>query len=150
MSKYINNLTNDEIEEFFNLNGYELTKDLTDDDGFPIDSIERDEDNIFIRAQKTQKDEIETELKSFLAKKKKGLLLLSALASLNNGYSRNIDLIYFSDFYMSKFCITEEDKTESELLCSNYIKYMVQKFPTYKNDFLEYCNSLNEDELENE
>ena len=149
MSKYINRLTDEEIEEFFNNNGYKLVKDLTDDDDFPIDAIERDDDNIFVRAQQTKKDDIDIEIANLLIQKMPGFMTLSALASMHSGYGRNIDLIHFSDFFMSKFCILEEDKISSEELCNSYIKFMIEKFPSYKNDLIEYCETLQDDEFNN-
>ena len=148
MSKYIKHLTDDEIEKFFSDNGYELTKDLTDPDGNPIDAIERGEEDIFIRAHKAQKDEAQQELEAYLMRKAPHIAALTAIASIRSGYGRNIDLIYFSDYYMSKFCITEDDKKESEELYSSYVDYMVQRFPTYKADIIEYCNSLPDDSQE--
>ena len=148
MAKYINQLTDNEIEKFFNNNGYELTKDLTDSDGLPIDAIERGEEDIFVRAQKTHRDEAEIELENYLMKKAPGLMALSAIASMRSGYGRNIELIYFSDYFMSKFCITEEDKKSSEELCSSYIGFMAQRFPTYKQDLIEHCDSLPDEKVE--
>ena len=150
MSKYINRLTDEEIEKFFNNNGYAFVKDLTDDDGFPIDAIERDDDNIFVRAQKTKKDDIDIEIENLLIQKMSSFMALSTLASIHSGYGRNVDLIHFSDYFMSKFCISEEDKEASEELCYSYIKFMIEKFPTYKNDLIKYCESLPDDELDNE
>lgn len=148
MSKYINYLTDDEIESFFNANGYELVKDLTDDDGNIIDAIERSEENIFIRAQKS--NNIDDKLKNILLQKSPELMAINVLASMRSAYGRNIDLIYFSDYYMSKFCITEEDEKESQQLCTAFIKYMAQKFPTYKTDFIDYCDTLSNETSENE
>ncbi len=145
MSKYINQLTDEEIEKFFNDNGYELTKDLTDPDGLPIDAIERGEDSIFVRAQKMQIDETEAALNAYLAQKAPHIAALSAIASMRSGYGRNIDLIYFSDYYMSKFCITDEDKQDSENLCHSYISFMDDKFPEYRADLIKYCDSLEEE-----
>ena len=71
---------------------------------------------------------------------------LSAIASMRSGYGRNMELIHFSDFFMSKFCITEEDEKESEELCSAYISFMDKKFPTYRDDLYAYCDSLQDDE----
>ncbi len=150
MSKYINRLTDEEIENFFNDNGYALVKDLTDDDGFTIDAIERGDNDIFVRAQKTKKDDIDIEIENLLIQKMPGFMALSALASMHSGYGRNIDLIYFSDYFLSKFCITQGDKDSSEELCNSYIRYMIEKFPTYKNDFIEYCKSLQDDEFDYE
>ena len=148
MSKYINQLTDEEIEEFFNQNGYELTKDLKDPEGFPIDAIERGDDDIFVRAQKMQIDETTAALNSYLAKKAPHIAALSAIASMRSGYGRNMDLIHFSDFFMSKFCITEEDEKDSEKLCHSYIKYMDQRFPTYRQDLSDYCDSLEDDKTQ--
>ena len=145
MSKYINQLTDEEIEKFFNDNGYELTKGLTDREGFPIDAIERGDEDIFIRAQKMQIDETEAALNEYLMKKAPHIAALSAIASMRSGYGRNLELIHFSDYFMSKFCITEEDKQESEELCHAYISFMDDKFPTYRADLIEYCNSLEEE-----
>ena len=77
------------------------------------------------------------------------LMALSILASSHSAYGRNIHLIQFSDFFMSKFCITEEDEKSSEELCLSYIKYMIKKFPNYKSDLTSYFNSLPEEETEN-
>lgn len=150
MAKYINRLTNEEIEEFFNNNGYALTKDLTDDNGLPIDAIERGEETIFVRAKQLKREEIDTQLAYYLIKKNPNFMALSTLASLHSGYARNIDLIHFSDYFLSKFCITKEEEKESEELCTSYLKYMVHKFPTYKRDFLAYCETLPDDENEDE
>ena len=146
MSKYINQLTDTEIEEFFYNNGYALTKDLKDPEGFPIDAIERGDEDIFVRAQKLQRDETEIAIENYLIQKAPHIAALSAIASMRSGYGRNIDLIHFSDYFMSKFCITETDKEESEVLCSSYLKFMNQKFPTYRDDLIEYCDSLQEEE----
>ncbi len=146
MSKYINELTDEEIEKFFNDNGYELTKDLKDPDGLPIDAIERGEDSIFVRAQKMQIDETEAALNAYLAQKAPHIAALSAIASMRSGYGRNIDLIHFSDYFMSKFCITEEDKQDSEKLCHSYISFMDDKFPEYRADLIAYCDSLEDEE----
>ena len=145
MSKYTKLLSDDEIENFFYDNGYELVKNLTDDDGKPINAIERSEDNIFIRAKKTS--DLDSEFIKSITQKSPELMALSTLASSRSAYGRNIDLIYFSDYYMSKFCITEDDTVDSQKLCTNYIKFMVQRFPTFKADFINYCDSLKEDEL---
>lgn len=150
MSKYINQLTDEEIEEFFKNNGYELVKDLTDHDGFPIDAIDRGEDNIFVRARQIQKDEIDAELKSYLLQKSPGFLALYALTSIHSGFRSDVELIHFTDFFMSKFCITEDDEKSSEILLSSYLNHMAQKFPTYKNDLIEYCESLPDDVQETE
>ena len=148
MSKYIQYLTDNEIKNFFNANGYELVKNLTDDDGKIIDAIERSEDHVFIRAQR--KNNLDDTLKNLFIKKSPELMAINVLASTRSAYGGNIDLIYFSDYYMSKFCITEEDEKESQQLCTAFIKYMAQKFPTYKSDFIDYCNSLPEDEFESQ
>ena len=145
MTKYINKLTDKEIEEFFNTNGYALVKDLTDDDGLPIDAIERGDDSIFVRVQQLRRDDIDIEFEKLLMQKAPGLMALSTLASMHSSYGRNIDLVYFSDYFMSKFCITEEDKNSSQELYTSYVRYMAQKFPTYKADFLEHCDTLSKD-----
>ena len=145
MAEYINQLTDEEIEKFFNDNGYELTKGLTDREGFPIDAIERGDEDIFVRAQKIQIDETEAMLNSYLMQKAPHIAALSAIASMRSGYGRNMELIHFSDFFMSKLCITEEDEKESEELCSAYISFMDKKFPTYRDDLYAYCDSLQDD-----
>ena len=150
MSKYINKLTNEEIESFFNVNGYNLIKDLEDDDGLIIDAIERDDENIFVRAQQIQIDKIDIEFENYLIQKSPNFAALSALISMHSGYGRNIELIHFSDYFLSKFCITPEDKESSEELYNSYIRYMIEKFPTYKNDLIEYYKSLPDNELYNE
>ena len=148
MQKYIPQLTDEAVEEFFEANGYRLCKDLTDDDGLPIDAIERSDEVIFARVQQKEKNEIDAQLAYYLAKKHPGFMALSMLASTRSGYGRNIDLVHFSDFYLSKFCITREDEKSSEELCTYYIQYMAQKFPTYKADFIAYCETLPDDEME--
>lgn len=146
MAKYINKLTDKEIEEFLIHNGYTLAKGLTDDNGLPIDSIERDEDSIFIRAKQLNYHNLNDELKTLLFQKTPQIKALSTLASMHSGYGRNIDIIFLSDYFMSKFCITEDDEKLSEQLCTKYIKFMVKKFPNYKADLIEYYNSLKEDD----
>ncbi len=146
MSKYIHQLTNNEIEEFFKKSGYELVKDLTDSDGLPIDAIERSNDDFFARVRKIKRDELDIKFENILMQKSPGFLALSALASLHSAYGNNIDLVHFSDFFMTKFCITEEDETDSQELCMAYIKHMDQKFPTYRADLEKYCESLPDDE----
>jgi hypothetical protein len=148
MQKYIPQLTDEAVEEFFEANGYRLCKDLTDDDGLPIDAIERSDEVIFARVQQKERNEIDAQLAYYLAKKHPGFMALSMLASTRSGYGRNIDLVHFSDFYLSKFCITREDEKSSEELCTSYIQYMAQKFPTYKADFIAYCETLPDDEME--
>lgn len=148
MEKYITQLTDENIEEFFEANGYRLCKELTDDDGLPIDAIERSDEIIFARVQQKEKDKIDSQLAYYLAKKHPGFLTLSMLASTRSGFGRNIDLVHFSDYFMSKFCITKEDEKSSEELCTSYIQYMINKFPTYKADFIAYCDTLPDDEME--
>ena len=148
MQKYIPHLTDEDIEEFFGANGYRLCKELTDDDGMPIDAIERSDEVIFARVQQEKVDEIDSQLAYYLAKKHPGFLTLSMLASTRSGFGRNIDLVHFSDYFMSKFCITREDEKSSEELCTSYIKYMANKFPTYKADFIAYCETLPDEEME--
>ena len=150
MSKYINQLTDEEIEKFFKNNGYELVKDLTDHNGFPIDAIDRGEDNIFVRARKLEIDQFDAELKSYLMQKSPGFFALYAITSMHSGFRSDIELIHFTDFFMSKFCITEEDEASSEVLLSSYLNYMAQKFPTYVEDLNEYCASLPDDNLEDD
>ena len=148
MEKYITQLTDEDIKTFFDKNGYRLCEELTDDDGLPIDAIERSDKVIFARVQQKKPNEIDAQLAYYLAKKHPGFMALSMLASTRSGYGRNIDLVHFSDYFMSKFCITREDEKSSEELCSSYIQYMANKFPTYKADFLAYCETLPDDEME--
>ena len=150
MAKYINLLTDKEIECFFNNNGYKLIKDLYDSEGFPIRAIERTDDNIFVRAQQIDKSNLETEIEELLTQNAPMFRALSMLASMRSAYGRNIDLIHFSDYFMSKICILDEDQKASEELCNSYIEYMIEKFPNYKKDLIEYCNSLPDDESDNE
>ncbi len=150
MSKYISRLTDEDIETFFNDNGFQLVKDLTDDNVCPIDAIERGDENIYVRVQQINRNQIDIELEKFLIQKSPSLMSLSSLASMRSCYGRNLDLIYFSDYFLSKFCINSVDNKLSEELCSAYIKFMIEKFPTYKKDFIEYCDSFPDDELENE
>ena len=112
MAKYINQLTDTEIEKFFNDNGYALVKDLTDPNGEPIDAIDRGEEDIFVRAQKMEIDETEAALNAYIAQKAPHIAALSAIASMRSGYGSNIDLIHFSDYFMSKFCITKQDEED--------------------------------------
>ena len=142
MEKYITQLTNDEIEAFFLVNGYKLCKDLTTDDGEPLDAIERSDDVVMVRAKQIEKDKINAQLAYHLAKAHPGFMSMFMLSALGGGYSTNIDLIHFSDFYLSKFCIYPEDEKESEKLCTSYIQWMNSKFPTYKADFNAYCDKL--------
>ena len=145
MSKYINQLSDCEIENFFNANGYDLIKNRTDKNGIPLCAIERSEDNIFVRVKQSNNN-TDIDLDNPLIKKSSTLMALSTLAAMHGVYGNKIDLIFFSDYYLSKFCITPEDETTSEELCNAYIKYMATKFPSYKNDFLIHCNSLENDE----
>ena len=150
MSKYIIKLTDEEIEEFFNNNGYELTKDLIDDNGMPIDAIEREDSSIFVRVRNIDKNNLDKKLNKLFIQASPQIMAMATLASSRSGYGRNIDIVYFADYFMSKFCITEEDRKSSKQLCTAYIKYMAQKFPTYKTDFYNYCKSLPEEEIEND
>lgn len=138
MEKYITQLNNNDIETFFNNNGYTLCDSLTDHDGNKIPSIERYDNLIVIRAQHLNKNNIDSDLAYYLTKKHPGFLTLSMLASTKSAYSRNIDLIHFSDYHMAKFSITTEDEKDSDNLCSAYYQYMIEKFPTYKADLLSF------------
>ena len=149
MSKYINQLTDEEIEEFLNNNGYELVKGLKNHSGEAIPAIDRYEEGMFVRARKIP-DELDQEIKSILLQKSPGLMALYALTAIHGGLGMDMDLIHITDFYMFKFCITEEEEKESDELCRSYIRYMADRFPTYVADFSDYCNSLPDDELENE
>ena len=142
MEKYITQLTDEEIEAFFLVNGYKLCKELTTDDGEPLEAIERSDEVIFVRAKQIQREAIDAQLAYHLAKKHPGFMSLFMLSSLGGGYSTNIDFIHFSDFYMSKFCVYHDDEKESEKLCTSYIQWMNKKFPTYKADFNAYCDKL--------
>ncbi len=148
MEKYITQLTNDEIEAFFLVNGYKLCKDLTTDDGEPLDAIERSDDAVMVRAKQIEKDTIidqvdNTSSDTKFDKNKSHLFaIIYAMSALGGEYSTNIDLIHFSDFYLSKFCFYPEDEKESEKLCTSYIQWMNSKFPTYKADFNAYCDKL--------
>ena len=145
MSKYINQLSDFEIENFFNENGYELIKNLTDKNGILLSPIERSEDNIFVRVKQSN-DNTDTTLSNPVIKKSSSLMALSTLAAMHGVYGSKIDLIFFSDYYLSKFCITKEDEATSDALCEAYVKYMAQKFPSYKNDFLAYCETIDNEE----
>lgn len=145
MSKYINQLTDEELETFLKNNGYELAKDLTDHEGELIPAIDRDEENILIRARRLEQDELDAELKAYFLQKSPGLLTLFALTSMHGIFGNNVELIHCTDYSMSKFCITEDDEKTSEVLFSSYINYMSQKFPNYKEDIIEYYDNLPDD-----
>ncbi|MBE7074084.1 MAG: hypothetical protein E7379_03230 [Clostridiales bacterium] len=150
MSKYIKKLSNEEIEIFFNNNGYKLAKDITDDNDLPIDSIERDDDSIFVRTQQMNDNEIDLHLNSISSKKYAGILALTTLFSMHAPYSRDIHLFHITDYFLSKFCIFPEDSEIGKTLLTSYFKFMIDKFPTYKKDLEEYVESLPDDESESE
>ena len=148
MAKYINRLTDEEIQFFLNHNGYKLETDLTDSDGYPIDAIDRGPDDIIVRVKQINPNPIFNEFQKYLIKKAPNLAMMSAFATMNSCYGSNIDLIHISDYHLSKFCILPEDKEASEELCTSYFKYMIQKFPTYKQDLIDHIESLPNDEDE--
>lgn len=150
MEKYITQLTNDEIEAFFLMNGYKLHNDLKTKHRENVKSIERSDQIIFVRAKKIEQESIDIQLAYQLSKHHPGFMSLHTLSSLNEGFCRNIDFIHFSDFHMAKSCIYPEDKKESDMLCRSYIDYMSKKFPTYQTDYNNYIKSLHyETEQEN-
>ena len=144
MEKYITQLKDEEIEAFFIVNGYKLCKDLTTDDGEALPAIERCDEIIMVRAQQEEKNDIDTQLAYHLAKTHPGFMSFALLASAMSGYSRNIDIIHFSDYYLSKFCLYPEDEHESERLCSAYVNWLNSKFPTYRNDYQLYWEKFSE------
>ena len=148
MGKYIKRLSNKEIEEFFIANGYQLCKDLKDKNGNPLEAIERSDDVIFVRARQSHENEIDTGLAYSLAKEHPGFLSFAILASLNSGFSRNIDLIQISDFHLAKFDIFPEDSKSSDELYTAYVQYMASRFHTYKEDFIAHYDSLPKDNME--
>jgi len=122
------------------VNGYKLCNDLRTNKGEPISAIERNDEIVFVRAQQEEKNPIDPQLAYKLAKTHPGFMSFQMLTTINKGYSTNIDLIHFSDFFLSKLCLSQKDVTESERLCSAYIQYMSKKFPTYKSDYIKFYN----------
>jgi len=152
MQKYITKLTNEEIEQFFMANGYALCNNLTTNDDEPLPAIERDDEMVFVRAQNIKAIENNEDLKDFISAKYPAILSIPFLAGIQDTYNNNIDIIHFNDFYLSKlsifpFDLSDEDEQSSEdALYSAYVKFMDKKFPTYKEDFLKYCEQLQSNE----
>ena len=60
-------------------------------------------------------------------------------------------MLVFSDFYVSKLCIFDEDIEESQKLNEAYVNFLYNRFAQagYKNDYDNYYESIqNEDEME--
>lgn len=135
MSRYINKISNRETENFLKQNNYTLANNLINDEGNPIPAIERDEESIFVRAIKQQANS-EFENLSFISNK---IMLIPLLISTYNSFNNNIDLIYFSDYDVSKLSDTIfNDEKDSQNLFEQFIEFMRQKFPTYENDCYNY------------
>ena len=150
MAKYVNNLTDEEIENFLKSNGYDLAKNLTDNDGATIDAIERSDSSIFVRARQIENEDFKNKLENLLLEKSPHMMAILTLASQRSAYNNKIDLIHITDYFLTKFIIFPENLESSKELCTAYIKFMMEKFPTYKDDFGSYCDSLKDNEIENE
>jgi len=151
MAKYIDKISNEELIQFLEDNNYMIITHLKDQNGDTFPAIERSEDRAFVRCKKINDDQkqFDTEVAYHLMKKHPGFLMLSQM--LSGQYSSNIEMLVFSDFYVSKLCIFDEDIEENQKLNEAYVNFLYNKFAQagYKNDYDNYYESIqNEDEME--
>lgn len=122
MSKYIKQLEDKDIEEFLNANGYELAR-LYDNDGELIPSIDRNDNDIFVRCRYTKDSQLIEEIKDYM--KDKNPYLASFL--LRGEYLVVVDGLLFKDFEIERLTIMDNDNREDNLN-NNYLQMMRDKF----------------------
>lgn len=150
MGKYINQVTDEELTEFLENNGYSLVTNIKDQNGIPFPAIERSEKRAFVRCKMVKdpaQKQFDAEVARYLIKKHPGFLSLSMM--LSGMYSSDIEMLIFSDYGVSKMCITDYDSYESNLLNENFVRFMYKKFEN-QNYYNNYNNHFDELETQDE
>jgi len=152
MSKYIKQLTNENLSTFLENVGYSLVTHLKDNDGNLLPAIERSEDSVFVRCQKCvipEEQLIDKELAYYLMKSHPGFLSFARM--LSGQFDSNIEMLIFYDFEVSKLCVFDDDLEEYIRLNKAYAEFMKQKVTesSYSEDYSEWLLEQSED-LENE
>ena len=144
MGKYLQRLTDEEIERFLEENNYILVSHLKDNQNNLLPAIERTENTAFIRCKKKDSQEplFDNEVAYYLMKKHPGFLSLPRL--LSSHYNSDIEALFMNDFSLTKFCLTQEDQAESDKLDEAFVYFMYDKFKQegYKEDYEAYFENL--------
>jgi len=151
MSKYIKQLTNENLSTFLENVGYSLVTHLKDNDGNLLPAIERSEDSVFVRCQKCvipEEQLIDKELAYYLMKSHPGFLSFARM--LSGQFDSNIEMLIFYDFEVSKLCVFDDDLEEYIRLNKAYAKYMSNKNleGSYTQDYHQWINEQAEEEME--
>ena len=136
MGKYIQKLTQQDIEEFLKANNFVLCYDIKNDKNETLPAIERSPEMIFIRCRRVlTKDE--QDIKNLIgdAVAKNSLLAMMAfMSSIKCEYSSDIDLITLYDYDANLLTTNPQDTSILDNLFHSYIDFMRNKFKSTNYD----------------
>lgn len=136
MDKYFEQISQEELCEVFNKNGYFITN-LDRIYGEDREFDEEPRDSLFVLCQDTQPNPIMDKATEILGR---WAMLMGSFAQ---DYKNKIFTV--GDFFIDEICPLQTDQAAEERLHAlneTYRKLMSKKFPTYQADFQEYCEKL--------
>ena len=136
MGKYIQKLTQQDIEEFLKANNFVLCYDIKNDKNETLPAIERSPEMIFIRCRRvlTKDEQNINNLIGDAVAKNSLLAMMAFMSSIKCEYSSDIDLITLYDYDANLLTTNPQDTRILDNLFHSYIDFMRNKFKSTNYD----------------
>jgi hypothetical protein len=143
MKNYFEQISQEELCEVFNKNGYFITN-LDRIYGEDRELDEEPRQSLFVLCRDTTPDPIMDKATEILSR------WSMFMGSFADDYKNKIFTV--GDFFIDEICPLQTDQAAEERLHAlnkTYHKLMSSKFPTYRADFQAYCETLANEQEEN-